>query len=78
MNVNKGFISPGTVITFEKDNKFTSNKNIPWSPPDSEYSLTCNECLTTSEGGGGECGSSDGCCNCICHKGTRHDYHRFR
>jgi len=72
MNVNKGFISPGTVITFEKDNKFTSNKKVP------EYSLSCNECLETSEGGGGECGSCDGCCNCICHKGTRSDYIRFQ
>lgn len=61
MNVNKGFISPGTVITFEKDNKFTANT----------YVDNCNECLDK-----GECGSCDGCCNCICHKGTRQDYYR--
>ena len=60
--VNRGFKKPdGGPIR----NKFAGvNKGT--------YKDSCNECLDK-----GECGSSDGCCNCICHKGTRQDWYNM-
>ncbi len=49
--------------------------DIDYVPPHEGEILWCNECLphgdkriTLSE-----CGSSDGCCDCVCHIGTRSD-----
>lgn len=57
--VNKGFKKPdGGPIR----NNYSAGVNK------GKYKHSCDECLDI-----GECGSCDGCCNCICHKGTRHD-----
>lgn len=37
----------------------------PMDSNGNEIIYSCNECDETK---GGECGSSDGCCGCICHK----------